>query len=62
MPISGGEFIGFKYIIKKIDTSANDVTIDGDGANIDAVSTRLLSGSGFPSLTVQSDGTDWRIS
>lgn len=55
------EFAGFKYNIKKIDTSANDVTIDGDGANIDLVSTRLLSGSGLPAITVHSDSTEWWI-
>jgi len=55
------EFSGFRYNIKKIDTSANDVTIDGDGANIDAASTRLLSGSGYPAITIHSDSADWWI-
>ena len=54
-------FSGFKYNIKKIDTSANDVTVDGDGANIDGVATKLLSGSGYPSITVHSDGTGWWV-
>lgn len=55
------DFLGFKFYIKKTDTSANDVTIDGDGANIEAASTRLLSGSGRPSVELQSDGTEWWI-
>lgn len=55
------EFSGFKFYIKKIDVSANDVTIDGDGANMENASTRLLSGSGRPSLEAQSDGTEWWI-
>jgi hypothetical protein len=55
------EFNGFKFNIKKIDVSANDVTIDGDGADIDASATRLLSGSGYPSITIHSDGSDWWI-
>lgn len=53
------EFSGFQYAIKKIDTSSNDVTIDGDGANIDDVSTKLLSGPGYPSMSVGSDGSEW---
>jgi len=55
------EFSGFKFYIKKIDVSANDVTIDGNGANVENASTRLLSGSGRPSLETQSDGTEWWI-
>lgn len=55
------EFSGFRYNIKKVDTSANDVTIDGDGANIDGAGTKLLSGSGYPSFYVQSDGTQWWV-
>lgn len=54
-------FVGFKYNIKKIDTSGNDVTVDGDGVNIDGTATKLLSGPGFPSMTVHSDGTQWWI-
>ncbi len=52
-------FLGYKYKIKKIDTSGNDVTISGGGVNIDGASTAVLSGSSYPSYTIQSDGTQW---
>lgn len=49
------------YNIKKIDVSANAITIDGDGAEtIDDSATQALS-SQYDSLTIQSDGTEYWI-
>ena len=47
--------------IKKIDSSANTVTIDAAGANtIDGVATKVIS-TQYDKLTIQWDGTNWHI-
>jgi len=49
------------YTIKKIDASANVVTIDPSGAEtIDGVATQLLT-TQWQALRIQSDGTGWMI-
>lgn len=51
----------FPYlVIKKIDSSANTVTIDGAGANtIDGVSTLVLRNR-YSSVVLHADATEWR--
>lgn len=52
---------GYVFTVKKIDTSANTVTIKGDGAEtIDGVNTQVLS-TQWMSYQVQSNGTNWFI-
>ena len=52
---------GLVMTIKKIDASANAVTIDGAGAEtIDGAATKSLA-SQYKAYTVMSDGTEWRI-
>ena len=52
---------GQQIIIKKIDVSANTVTIDPSGAQtIDGSATNVLS-SQYDSITLVSDGTNWII-
>ena len=52
---------GKKYNIKKIDSSANNVTIDPNGTEtIDGASTLAISGQ-YDSYTVQSDNANWWI-
>jgi hypothetical protein len=52
---------GLEYSIKKIDSSANAVTIDGNASEtIDDSTTRVLS-SQYDSVTIVSDGTEWWI-
>jgi len=49
------------YYIKKIDSSANAVTIDGNASEtIDDSTTRILS-SQYDSVTIACDGTEWWI-
>lgn len=49
------------YTVKKVDASANAVTIDPTGTEtIDGASTATISGQ-YDSLTMQSDGTRWWI-
>lgn len=49
------------YIIKKTDSSANAITIDGNGAEtIDGATTQSLA-SQYDTKTIQSDGTSWHI-
>jgi hypothetical protein len=54
---------GFEYLfnVKKIDSSANTVTIDGDGSEkIDGATTKVIS-TQYDSITIQSDKTEWWI-
>lgn len=55
------EAFEFIFEIKKIDSSANTVTIDGDGSEtIDDATTQIISNQ-YDCLTVQSDQTEWWI-
>jgi len=50
-----------KYIIKKVDASANTVTVDADGAEtIDGALTYVLIAQ-YQSVEIQSDGSTWWI-
>ena len=52
---------GHQFTIKKIDSSANAVTIDGDGSEtIDGATTVAITLQ-WESVTVQSNGTAWYI-
>ncbi|MCA9130694.1 MAG: hypothetical protein KDB22_26585 [Planctomycetales bacterium] len=52
---------GLDFLIKKIDSSANAVTIDGDGSEtIDGATTKVLS-SQYDSAGVVSDGTQFWV-
>ena len=52
---------GKRLTIKKIDSSVNAVTVDGDGAEtIDDSATAVIS-SQYDSICVMSDGTEWWI-
>lgn len=49
------------YVIKKIDVSANGVTIDGNGGElIDGAATKAIANQ-YASLTIQSSGSAWYI-
>lgn len=52
---------GRRYSIKKIDSSANAVTVDGNGSEtVDDSTTRVLSMQ-YDSISIVSDGTEWWI-
>jgi len=52
---------GLQYHIKKIDSSANTVTVDGNGAEtIDGATTKTIS-TQYDSITIVSDGSNWFI-
>jgi pimeloyl-ACP methyl ester carboxylesterase len=52
---------GRVYVVKKIDSSANTVTIDGNASEtIDGATTQAIS-TQWASLTIQSNGTSWFI-
>jgi len=52
---------GKKYVIKKIDSSTNDITIDPNSTEtIDLETTLIISGQ-HDSYTIQSDNLNWRI-
>ena len=51
---------GKVYIIKKIDNTANTVTIDAGTQTIDGVNTKTLSAQ-YEVLRIQSDGNNWYV-
>jgi hypothetical protein len=56
-----GAYKGVRFYIKKIDSSANAVTIDGNGSEtIDGSATQVIVTQNV-CLTVVSDGTEWWI-
>ena len=53
--------VGVKLDVKKIDSTENNVIIDGSGSEtIDGVTTQTLS-SQYENLTIVSNGTEWFI-
>lgn len=58
---AAGDVIGKQVVVKKIDASANAVTIDGSGSEtIDGAATKATS-TQWASYTLASDGTGWFI-
>jgi len=51
---------GNSFVIKKIDATANTVTIDTSFGNIDGAATRVLT-TQYQSVTIQSDGTNYWV-
>ena len=53
---------GRRYIIKKTDSSANAVTVDGNGSQtIDGSTTKILLNQ-YDCIEIYSDGANWQIS
>lgn len=46
--------------VKKIDASANAVTVDGNGKNIDGTATKSI-GTQYTTITVQYNGATWDV-
>ena len=52
---------GWEYIVKKIDVSANTITLDGSGAEtIDGAAT-LVIGTQWNAVHIHCDGTAWFV-
>jgi len=49
------------YVIKKTDSSANAITIDGNGSETVENSLTASLSSQYDTKTIQSDGTEWWI-
>jgi len=49
------------FVFTKSDGMSNNVTIDGNGNNINGAATQILV-SQYESITIHFDGTDWSIS
>lgn len=60
LPLPATAADGFTIIIKKIDSSANTVTVNGNGGDIDGASTFILVNQ-YDYLAVICDGTNWNI-
>lgn len=52
---------GFEVTVKKIDSSVNAVTIDGNGAETIDGATTLVLGSQYHSATLRCDGAAWHL-
>ena len=51
---------GRKIVVKKIDGTANNVTIDGNGATIDGAASRV-TGVPYQAFVLHTEGTNWYI-
>ncbi len=61
LPTFASVFAGFSVTIQKSDTSVNIVTVDGNGAEtINGDATKILRNP-YDSITVTSDGSDWKV-
>ena len=59
--VASDQFDGKVYIIKKVDSTANAVTIDGNSAEtIDDATTQTLT-SQYDSITILNDRSEWHI-
>ena len=61
LPVAGGSSNGHIYNVKKIDSTANAVTIAADGAETIDGNISISIAVQWTCLTVQSNGTDWFI-
>jgi hypothetical protein len=53
--------VGRVYNVKKVDASANTVTVDGNAAEtIDGAATQVMTAQ-YQSMTIQSNGTGWSL-
>lgn len=60
LPMAGA-YKGVRFYVKKIDATANTVTIDGNASEtIDGSATQTITAQ-YVCLTVMSDGTQWWI-
>ncbi len=56
-----GKMTNYQVTVKKVDSTANTVTVDGESAEtIDEVATQVIS-TQYEALTLASDGTEWWI-
>lgn len=55
-----GETFGYDYHIKKIDSTANTLTINGNGVNIDGAAT-LVIGLQYATYHVKRDAVQWWV-
>ena len=58
IPSGSTSQVGNEYVIKKIDSSANAVTITATGATIDGAATKTLA-TQYETAKLVSDGTNW---
>jgi hypothetical protein len=52
--------VGRALYVKKVDSSANTVTVSGNGSNIDGTSTKIIT-TQYDTLTMVSTATSWNI-
>lgn len=61
LPAAATAGSGWKVTVKKIDSTANTVTIDGSGSETIDGSTTYVLASQYQGVTPDSDGTNWSV-
>jgi len=61
LPAAAAGLTGRMITVKRVNTSANVVTVGTGGGNIDGAASRALAGGTYDSITVTCDGTNWWI-
>lgn len=61
LPAAAASVAGRLITVKRVNTSANVVTVATLGGTLDGVATRVLAGGTYDSITVSCDGTNWWI-
>ena len=58
---AAADYVGKRYEVKKIDSSSNTVTLDGNASEtIDGATTQVITFQ-YDSPLIESDGTEWWI-
>lgn len=61
LPAAAAGLTGRLITVKRANNSANVVTVNTGGGNIDGAASRALAGGTYDSITVTCDGTNWWI-
>lgn len=61
LPAATADLDGLVYVVKKVDSSGNTVTIDGNGSEtIDGATTKVLSAQ-YDTVSIVCDGSNWLV-
>jgi len=61
LPVTATAGDGFEVTLKRINSGANDLTIDGDGSETIDGQTTIILGSQFQFIKIRCNGTSWFI-
>ena len=61
LPAAAAGQLGRQIVVKRVNTSANVVTVNATSGNIDGAASLALPGGSYASITVVCDGTNWWV-